>query len=285
MGDDIYQIYLLIIACNCAFLTLSLDGKSELSQSSGFSFLCSITSFLRQISSLTSNCSFFICSLMIKSGPMNHSNTLSLGLFILVNSKSSAGKVNYMIMFRTQNIMHKFQGKSLRRNIQMTNPDESDFADMSRHCKMDQAGSLMPNFLQLPVLMHSSTSLMLIRPSRRSILPFTSQDLNNQSQICIIARCNLKNEVLKQKKKKKTLFVFERCLACTGLYCWIAFLNVLDRSDTSFIFKELSLLILKSLLSSSPNFFFSWLVFMFLRYLGLAATRMPHNQEINLSEK
>lgn len=197
MGDDIYQIYLLIIACNCAFLTLSLDGKSELSQSSGFSFLCSITSFLRQISSLTSNCSFFICSLMIKSGPMNHSNTLSLGLFILVNSKSSAGKVNYMIMFRTQNIMHKFQGKSLRRNIQMTNPDESDFADMSRHCKMDQAGSLMPNFLQLPVLMHSSTSLMLIRPSRRSILPFTSQDLNNQSQICIIARCNLKNEVLK----------------------------------------------------------------------------------------
>lgn len=168
-----------------------------MSQSSGFSFLCSITSFLREISSLTSNCSFFICSLMIKSGPMNHSNTLSLGLFILVNSKSSAGKVNYMIMFRTQNIMHKVQGKSLRRNIQMTNPDESDFADMSRHCKMDQAGSLMPNFLQLPVLMHSSTSLMLIRPSRRSILPFTSQDLNNQSQICIIARCNLKNEVLK----------------------------------------------------------------------------------------
>lgn len=168
-----------------------------MSQSSGFSFLCSITSFLREISSLTSNWSFFICSLMIKSGPMNHSNTLSLGLFILVNSKSSAGKVNYMIMFRTQNIMHKVQGKSLRRNIQMTNPDESDFADMSRHCKMDQAGSLMPNFLQLPVLMHSSTSLMLIKPSRRSILPFTSQDLNNQSQICIIARCNLKNEVLK----------------------------------------------------------------------------------------
>lgn len=66
----------------------------------------------------------------------------------------------------------------------MMRPGESDLADVSRHCNMHQAGSWIPNVLQLPFTKHSSTSLISNRPSRRSILPFTSQDLNNQSHTC-----------------------------------------------------------------------------------------------------
>lgn len=78
--------------CNCARLTWSLDGKLLSSQSSGFSFLYLITSFRRQISSCSLNSSPLICSFIIKSGPINHSKTLSLGKFVLVSSTSSAIK-------------------------------------------------------------------------------------------------------------------------------------------------------------------------------------------------
>lgn len=67
------------------------------------------------------------------------------------------------------------------RAVQISNPSELDFAEVRRHCRIDQAGNLMLNFLQLPFKMNSSTSPTLTRESRRSILPFTSQDLNSQS--------------------------------------------------------------------------------------------------------
>lgn len=67
---------------------------------------------------------------------------------------------------------------------QIISPHESDFAEVSRHCNMDQAGSLMLNFLQSPFKAQASMSLIFTRPSRRSILPFTSQDLNSQSHTC-----------------------------------------------------------------------------------------------------
>jgi len=67
------------------------------------------------------------------------------------------------------------------RGVQISNPSELDFAEVRRHCSIDQAGNLMLNFLQLPFKMNSSTSPKLIRESRRSILPFTSHDLNSQS--------------------------------------------------------------------------------------------------------
>lgn len=82
--------HLLITACNCALLTLSVDGNPVLSQSSGLLLLQANTSFLRQLSSSSCNCNPFICSFIVKSGSINHSNTLSLGKLSLVNSISSA---------------------------------------------------------------------------------------------------------------------------------------------------------------------------------------------------
>uniref|UniRef100_A0A6M2F8L0 Uncharacterized protein n=1 Tax=Populus davidiana TaxID=266767 RepID=A0A6M2F8L0_9ROSI len=196
---------LLIMACSCALLTLSLDGNPVPSHSSGLLFSHSITSLFRQVSSFSSTFRFFICSFIINNGSINHSNTFSRGPLFLANSTSS----------------------------EITSPDESDFADTSRQCSTDQVGSLMLSFLQLPFRRHSSISWILTRPSRRSILPFTSQALNNQSH------------------------------TCTALYCWISHFSVLDFCEMSCALSEFSLLVFKLL--SSPG-----LGFAFLRYLGLA---------------
>ena len=69
-----------------------------------------------------------------------------------------------------------------RKNLQMTNPGELDFAEESKHCNIHHAGNLMLNFLQFPFRMHSSMSSVVIRPSWRSNRPLTSQDINSQSQ-------------------------------------------------------------------------------------------------------
>lgn len=171
------------MACNCALLTLSLDGNAVVSHSSGMSFLHLMTSSLRQVSSLSSNSRFWSCSFMTSKGPMNHSNTLSFGPFILVNSTSSAANAcveAWIYIFMLCYFQWNSRGMGVRA-VQITNPSELDFAEVRRHWSKDQAGNLMPNFWQFPFKMHSSISLTLIRPSRRTILPFTSHDLKSQS--------------------------------------------------------------------------------------------------------
>lgn len=171
------------MACNCALLTLSSDGNPVLSQSSGISFLHLITSSFKQVSSLSCSSRFLSWSFITSNGPINHSNTLSFGPFIFVSSISSAAKAytfkhEYIYLFQSN------EGVIQVREVLIINPSEFDFADVRRHWSKDQAGNLVLNILQLPFEMHSSTSFTLIKPSRRTILPFTSHDLKSQSHIC-----------------------------------------------------------------------------------------------------
>lgn len=124
------------------------------------------------------------------------------------------------------------------RGVQITNPSELDFAEVRRHCSIDQAGNLMLNFLQLPFKMNSSTSPKLIRESRKSILPFTSHDLNSQSHTCI------------------------------GLYCWILHFRLLDCCKVCFEFCEPSMCFKSTW--PLPGFFLSTACLLFLLYIGLA---------------
>lgn len=98
-----------ITACSCALLTLSVDGNPVSSQSSGLSLLQAKTSFFRQLSSFSCKCNPFICSFIVKSGPINHSNTLSLGRLSLVNSISSAAwlTLNVYHILTAQHWMNK----------------------------------------------------------------------------------------------------------------------------------------------------------------------------------
>lgn len=109
------------------------------------------------------------------------------------------------------------------RALQITNPSELDFAEVRRHCSKDQAGNLMLNFLQLPFKMHSSTSPTLTRPSRRSILPFTSHDLNSQSHTC-----KRKNCFQVWKIHGNSFFMFVLCYHKSPAQVYIAEFSISD---------------------------------------------------------
>jgi hypothetical protein len=148
---------------------------------------------------------------MISKGPINHSNTLSFGPFILVNSTSSAA--NGYIYMSNYYVFQSNEGMAWVRLVHITNPSEFDFAEVRRHWSKDQAGNLMLNFLQLPLEMHSSISFTLIRPSRRTMRPFTSHDLKSQSHTC-------KRVTLFQVRKIRRKWIFFKSyytITCTGL--------------------------------------------------------------------
>ena len=207
---------------------------------------------------------------MISKGPINHSNTLSFGPFILVNSTSSSAnaftsKHEHIYVFQWNESM-----AWAIKAVHITNPSEFDFAEVRRHCSKDQAGNLMLNFLQLPLKMHSSISFTLIRPSRRTIRPFTSHDLKNQSHTCKITI------LFKFKKFVENAYLSHVTITCTGLYCWIFHFTLLDCCRVCFEFCELSLLFFK-LWSFPSSFFLSSARFAFLRYTGLAVTSTTWN--------
>lgn len=141
-----FDTYLLIMACNCAFLTVSLDGNPVLSQSSVLSFLHTITNFLRQNSSSSVSFRFVICSSIISKGPTSQTNTLSLGLFSSVSSTPSAARnlsQNHTSAWLELKGLFENLQRDYRVYVLITNPDEFDLADARRHCNTVQADSLI----------------------------------------------------------------------------------------------------------------------------------------------
>ena len=112
----------------------------------------------------------------------------------------------------------------------MSKPFESDFADRIRHWRTHQAGSLMLNFLPFPLVIYSSISSAVIRPSLSNILPLSSQDRKNQSHIYIV---KWKKESCISYTTKTGIYIMqdEEAFTWIGLNRWMVCINDFDRCN------------------------------------------------------